>query len=202
MAVDHQARKTFVAEVTADLIAREGLEATTMRTVAKAAGFSTSIITHYFRDKAALLELTYVTIANRRRERLLGLAEKAEDPLLDCGLALLPIGKAAHRDWLVYCAFLATGIAQERLAGIQAEWTAHSIQVFDDLLQGDGWPAGKQSLDAATRLVAVMTGLSVLNIMDPVGHDEEQIKRLAHQEIKQLRAPTQLTGAGNRQAKK
>lgn len=188
--VDHEARKAFLAEVTADLIASKGLEATTIRTVASSAGYSTSIITHYFQDKSQLLKQTYVAIAARRRVRLLELAANAPDPLLACALALLPIGREARRDWLVYCAFLASGIAHRQLSEVQGHWIAQTIAAFRDLM-----PAGRGKTnepsgpdDEAIRLVSLITGLSVLHVLDPEAHSESRMADLVRQEIDALRA--------------
>jgi AcrR family transcriptional regulator len=53
--IDHDARRTALAEIAADLVANGGAEAATVRAVAAAAGFSTKAVTHYFPDKRALL---------------------------------------------------------------------------------------------------------------------------------------------------
>jgi len=184
IAVDHEARKEFVAEVAAGLIASEGLEATTMRTVAKAAGCSTSILTHYFKDKSALLERTYLSIAKRRRSRLVQLAVAAGNPLRECALALLPIGKEARRDWLVYCAFLASGIAQRELSHVQAQWIGHTVELFRDLLARSGREGASGDVDEhGVRIVAFLTGLSVLNILDPEAYSEARMIELVDNEL-------------------
>ncbi len=66
---DHDERRRAIAQVAMGLIAREGLEAATVRRVAAEVGFSTTIVTHYFADKQELLLWAYRTVDEWARER-------------------------------------------------------------------------------------------------------------------------------------
>jgi TetR/AcrR family transcriptional regulator, transcriptional repressor of bet genes len=66
---DHDERRRAIAHVTMGLIAREGLEAATVRRIAAEVGYSTTIVTHYFTDKQELLLWAYRTIDEWARER-------------------------------------------------------------------------------------------------------------------------------------
>jgi len=55
--VDHDARRREVGAIAARLIATSGLEGVTVRDVARIAGFSTAVVSHYFDNKRALLPL-------------------------------------------------------------------------------------------------------------------------------------------------
>ena len=48
-----------IAEVAVEVIACEGMDAATVRNIAARAGYSTTIITHYFNDKDELLLLLH-----------------------------------------------------------------------------------------------------------------------------------------------
>ena len=52
--VNHEERRQQIARIAADLISSVGLDAMTMREIAAAAGFSTTIVTHYFANKLFL----------------------------------------------------------------------------------------------------------------------------------------------------
>ncbi|MEC7763424.1 MAG: TetR/AcrR family transcriptional regulator [Pseudomonadota bacterium] len=189
IAVDHQSRKMFVAETTARQIAEVGLEATSLRTVARAAGFSTSIITHYFDSKAALLSFTYESVAAKRGARLDRIMAKSTDPLADATVALLPIGPDGREDWLVYCAYLASGIARSEMAGVQAKWIQRTEQLFEEMITEEFGPTrdGVSARDTALRLVSMVTGLSVMNVVDPDRHSEADLRRIARREVEILR---------------
>ena len=53
--VDQTERRTQVAAAARAVIARDGLEGASVRRVAAEAGSSTTVVTHYFADKDALL---------------------------------------------------------------------------------------------------------------------------------------------------
>ena len=66
---DHDERRRAIAQVAIGLVAREGLEAATVRRIAAEVGFSTTIVTHYFADKQELLLWAYRAVDTWARER-------------------------------------------------------------------------------------------------------------------------------------
>jgi AcrR family transcriptional regulator len=77
--VDHEVRRAEIAEALWRVVAREGIEAATIRAVAAEAGWSRGIVEHYFDSKDALvlyacrlaLERT-LTLVKQRHETLAG----------------------------------------------------------------------------------------------------------------------------------
>ena len=57
--VDHEQRRAQLTEVTAHEIVRVGLEGVRLRDVARAAGWTTGAVSHYFPDKRTLLLATF-----------------------------------------------------------------------------------------------------------------------------------------------
>ena len=53
--VDQQARRAELSSIAAGLIAVGGLEAATIREIARASGFSKGVVEHYFDDKQELI---------------------------------------------------------------------------------------------------------------------------------------------------
>ncbi|NKQ52722.1 TetR/AcrR family transcriptional regulator [Amycolatopsis sp. K13G38] len=89
------------------LVAQQGPNATTLRGVAAEAGVTTGSVTHYFEDKAALMEAVLRhngAVASARvvgavgRKRGLAAAEQAV-------FALLPLDETLFRCWQVWLAF-------------------------------------------------------------------------------------------------
>ena len=70
--VDHEARRAEVAAVAADLIARRGLDGVSVRDVAAAGGYSTTVVTHYFASKRELLLHAYRSAGTATEARLRG----------------------------------------------------------------------------------------------------------------------------------
>ncbi len=65
--VDSDERRARLIAATSDAIARDGLAHVTLRTIARSAGWTTGIVTHYFADKRELLMATFDHHADRAR---------------------------------------------------------------------------------------------------------------------------------------
>jgi AcrR family transcriptional regulator len=76
--VDHDERREELLEAVWRVIARDGMEGTTIRGIAKETGWSTGVLSHYFVDKdeiiSSALRLAYERIATRWDEKLEGLS--------------------------------------------------------------------------------------------------------------------------------
>lgn len=68
--VDHQARREEISGIVAGLIAGGGLEAATIREIARSSGYSKGVVEHYFDDKAALISGALDWVNRRYEERL------------------------------------------------------------------------------------------------------------------------------------
>jgi len=111
--VDHDARRREVGAIAARLIATSGLEGVTVRDVARIAGFSTAVVSHYFDNKRALLLFVYrmalmdsVARVQRRRDTGAGLQK--------CLEALLPLDRNRRDRWKIWFTFW--GMAMEDAA--------------------------------------------------------------------------------------
>ncbi|MFV3129739.1 TetR/AcrR family transcriptional regulator [Niveispirillum sp. KHB5.9] len=162
--VDHEARRRAVAEVTADLIAKAGIEAVTVREVAQAAGYSTAIVSHYFASKVELLFYTYratVLRAHRRMEAAL-----AAGGLRAYLAALLPLNDEQRRDWLVWFAFWTMAIAEQRLSEEQQQRSRQVTNRFTALLRDRGLDDAAAK-EGARRLLITIYGVASQAFFDP-----------------------------------
>lgn len=75
--VDHDERREELLEAVWRVIARDGMEGTTIRGIAKETGWSTGVLSHYFADKddiiGSALRLAYERIGARWEAKLAGL---------------------------------------------------------------------------------------------------------------------------------
>ena len=68
--VDSEQRRAELTRVTAGEIARVGLDGVTLREIARAGGWTTGIVSHYFVDKRDLLLATFRSRADAARDRI------------------------------------------------------------------------------------------------------------------------------------
>lgn len=78
--VDHAERRATLIDATLELVREQGARAVSIRGVADAIGGSTTIVTHYFRNRRDLLHAA-VTWALEDRQRVLTDAAGGHDPL-------------------------------------------------------------------------------------------------------------------------
>jgi len=83
--VDVDERRNAVLAAVWRVVERDGLPGATMQAIAKEAGASTAVITHYFKNKVevlrAALDLSHMRIAARREQHLEGLAGRRRSRL-------------------------------------------------------------------------------------------------------------------------
>jgi len=160
--VDKGARRAHVVSVAFDLVADRGVEALTFREIAAATGCSTSIVSHYFRNKNELLFRIYQVANERARERLEA-AHAAGQPLAECFDAVLPVTIAARRNWRVWLGFwarahLEPGYFEERRRAAQDSLAFYKTMLAERL----GKPVADPELDiAARRVIAVVAGIGL-----------------------------------------
>lgn len=179
--IDHDARRTALAEVAADIVATGGAEAATVRAVAAAAGFSTKAVTHYFPDKRALMLLTYRHAALSSKVRA-----DASQPASGHGdvaallHALLPVDAQIERDWRVWFSFWGLAIADPEFAAEQRQRVRHFVDQIAATLARD--PASAHLAEAkhrtvASALLAGLIGIVTQAIFDTDAWPQEQQTR-------------------------
>ncbi|MDA0338566.1 MAG: TetR family transcriptional regulator [Proteobacteria bacterium] len=65
--VDHDERRDFIAKVVKQVVAEHGMDAVTIRNVAREAGFKSALISHYFKDKQEMLIFTLESIRSTQQ---------------------------------------------------------------------------------------------------------------------------------------
>jgi AcrR family transcriptional regulator len=168
--IDHQARRTALAEVAADLVATGGSEAATVRAVASAAGFSTKAVTHYFPDKRALMLLTYRHAAFSSQARTDALQPAGSGDVAALLHALLPTDPAVERDWRVWFSFWGLAMSDPEFAAEQRMRMRHFVDRIAAILAADPRCAHlrpDQHPDIASTLLAALIGIVTQAIFDP-----------------------------------
>ena len=72
--VDHEERREAIAEATWRVIERAGPDGANMREIAREAGYTTGVVTHYFRDKRELMAFAFGLMVDRSMARVVGAA--------------------------------------------------------------------------------------------------------------------------------
>lgn len=192
--VDHDARRAEMATIAADLIAERGVEQVSLRDVAAAAGFSTTVVTHYFAGRRELLQHAYRSAVRRTEERVSAIPADAPDRLLALCEAVLPLDRERRRTWQTWSAFFGVAVADPELAAMQRRRVAGFRRVLAttiaDELEAGTAPSGVAADDAARRLLVVVHGIAAEAVFDPRDWPRWRQLEVVTEEIHRLRTST------------
>ena len=174
-AVDHGERRRKIAELAADVIAREGLAAATVRRIAAEVGYSTTIVTHYFANKQELLLSAYRLVANESTERFDAAVARDPGDLVESLLALTATDDSSFRGWRVYVAFWEMAKLDPIFAAEQRRWIENALTRISDVIRA-GYGERADIRAAAQSLIALAQGISVQALFDPQSWSREQIR--------------------------
>ena len=169
--VDHDTRRRHVAAIAADVVAARGMEALTIRHVADAAGYSTTIVSHYFRDKKDLVLATYQVAADRSLARFDKVAD-GEGTLRRALEAVLPLDPDRRRNWTLMVAFWGSAATDPDLATEQRTRIRQLHSRIAQQLDEQDRAAGRtttsdQRAVEADRLVTAVLGIGLQAVFDP-----------------------------------
>lgn len=99
--VDHDQRREEIAHVACQIIARHGFEQATVARIARAAGFTTGMVAHYFENKQQIVIAALRLMLTRMQQRLLRSSRSGETRLFK----VLSEGLAVDAQRFAECAF-------------------------------------------------------------------------------------------------
>ncbi|GES04061.1 hypothetical protein Acor_61270 [Acrocarpospora corrugata] len=172
------------------IILRDGIEAATTRAIAKEAGYSNGVLTHYFTDKddilLSALQSSHRRITARLTAKLAGRTGLAA--LREVLLDNLPLDEERVQETGLEIGFWARCISSPALLRMQREEAADLRRLVRSLLQSardTGEIRVQESLDDITeRLLALVDGLSVHRLLYPDGSG--RMERVMRAEIDRL----------------
>jgi AcrR family transcriptional regulator len=190
--VDHDARREELLEAVWRVIARDGMERATIRTIAKETGWSSGVLAHYFTDKDEILgsaiRLMYERIAVRWNEKLEGLTGVAA--LHELVLDNLPLDDERELETRFLMNYWSRAIRDGDGVPRPERRGPQLIDLLSDLVR-EGQDAGdvrddESPEDIAERLLALIDGFSLHTLLDPQRLSRERQVALVGQEFDRL----------------
>jgi AcrR family transcriptional regulator len=166
--VDHDERRRAICHITAQLIARAGVEGVTIRSVAREANWSTKRVSHYFKTKRDLLLHTF------REFSLRSLAEgeaavRSSKKLQSTFEALLPLDEERRLNWQVWLAFWGMIASDVEFLGEQVLRGRQMRSLIQRLLIAK-LGNGRSNADwefASERVLTIIVGIATQGTFDP-----------------------------------
>lgn len=185
--VDHEQRRQKIAEITIEVIGQEGLEAATVRRIAARAGYSTTVITHYFKNKDELLLLAYQHIGKLARQRVEQVCAQDPGNILGALMTMTTADDTVHHAWRVYTAIWQKSAENPAFATARQSWIDTALSQITAMIQHrtDNHP---DSPRLARHLIALVQGTAVQNLFDPDSWSQTELESTLHREIDYLLA--------------
>ena len=161
----HDERRRIIAEVAIGLIAREGLEAATVRRIAAEVGFSTTIVTHYFADKQELLIWAYRTIDEWARERYEEAVARDPADLVGYLMTMTALRAIDKANWRPYIAIWDRSLRDRAFASKLHGWTDGALSRMASFVRARD-PDCPDADYIARRMLAFLQGISVQLLFD------------------------------------
>ena len=166
--VDIDERRAQLIAATSEAIARDGLANVTLRSIARSAGWTTGIVTHYFADKRSLVMATFQYRADRARHQIDEAVARGES-LLDAVISTLPLDAESLLDWRVSVSYIGASIGDEEMAQLHRRrldtFIATVRAALRDEQRAGRLPAGVDTKVEADRLVVVMNGIAIQAVL-------------------------------------
>ena len=169
--VDSEQRRAAVSAGVWRVMAEDGIEALSLRAVARAANCTTSMVLHYFADRRDLMLHARRLMHERMLARVAAAGSSSADPasvLRDVLAQSLPLDARRRDEARVWVGFLAAAMHDERLAEEHRRHNRAWQRRIAALVRAvrPAMPAARAA-HAARRLVALTDGLATLASVAP-----------------------------------
>ncbi|RVQ65151.1 TetR family transcriptional regulator [Croceicoccus ponticola] len=188
--VDHDKRRAIIADIVKEMIAETGIDSVTVRAVARKAGYSSTILSHYFRDKQHLLLSAFGSVLSETPVRVQTVMEAGGD-LLECITALLPITESNLRDWQAWFGFWGKvthdpALAEERLIGIE-ETNKTLMMILGYAIERGELPKDIDKAFHANAIQIFLNGISAMVTTQPEAWPKVEQQRYLRNHIRAMK---------------
>ena len=188
-AVNHDERRAEIADAVWRVIEREGLEGANLRDIAREAGHTTGVISHYFRGKRELLAFAFQLVVERSAERITRAIR--EDGVFEALAALLPLDEERRREATVWLVLMAASLSDpglaEELRERYGEARREMMPIFREVLRREA--RGEAPEDIGDELLATVDGLTVHALTDPERYPPSRQLALLRRALRRLGLP-------------
>ncbi|MGD8417558.1 MAG: TetR/AcrR family transcriptional regulator [Pseudomonadales bacterium] len=169
--VDHDARRRDFIQAAYETIIEEGFDKTTVRGVAKKAGYTTGALVHYFKDKDELIRAALNHFGEEVRERMAHAheARSGRAALRATLIEVLPTNRRAAMSWRVWLALWYHSEADADMRDEQRrryrEWFGRVREMLEESRATGELGQDLDTTSEARGVVAFVDGLGVQYLM-------------------------------------
>jgi AcrR family transcriptional regulator len=190
--VDHDERRSEVLGAVWRVIERDGIEHTTVRAIAKEAGYSAGVLVHYFEDKkdilTSALRLSHERIRTRWAHKLEG--RSGLDALRELVLDNLPLDEERRLETRLEVSYWARALSSDDVLGVQRHESGELRERILGLVheaQDRGELSTRSAAEEITvQLMALIDGLSLHATLHPESISHELQTRIVERTFADL----------------
>src|SRR4051812_25731945 len=181
--VDHDERRSEVLGAVWRVIERDGIEHTTVRAIAKEAGYSAGVLVHYFADKrdilTSALQLSHERIRARWADKLAG--RSGLDALRELVYDNLPLDEERRLETRLEVSYWARALSSDDVLGVQqresSELHGAILGLVREAQEREELSCRTPPEEITLELMALIDGLSLHATLHPHSvSDELQVK--------------------------
>jgi AcrR family transcriptional regulator len=192
--VDHEERREEVIAAVWRVIARDGLDSSTIRSIAKETGSSAGVLSHYFKDKDEILtfalKLSHRRIRERQNRKLANL--KGAEALRELVLDNLPLDEERELETRLEIGYWARSLTRAEVTEVQRAEAGvlrkRMIDVIIEAQQQGEINIAETAAKIAERLLALIDGLSLHALLYPERVPPETQIAMIDDEFAKMRA--------------
>jgi TetR/AcrR family transcriptional repressor of bet genes len=169
--VDHAERRDEIAHVACQVVASYGFEQATVARIARAAGYTTGMVAHYYDSKQEIILGALRLILLRIEERLTRQRERGEANLLNVLSEALAVDAERFTECAFYMAFWGQVSADKKLKRLNMWVHREYLRLFERCIaeHWPEWPQWSQTVrDQVLRsVVTFINGLTASAVTSP-----------------------------------
>lgn len=193
--VDHDRMRAEIIDATWTVIAERGIQAVTMRELARELGFANGSITHYFPNKSAILTAAFQHVFDatndRYRASIARSGARGLAAVREFLLQTLPIDEERLLEARIVIPFLEHAATDDGMAQLFREMMAQWREQFTELLaqaHADGeLRDGVDPRAAGDALLALLTGVQATGVLLPDSAEAERTLAMLDAALAMLR---------------
>ena len=182
--VDHAARRDEIAQSACRVVAEYGFERATVARIARAAGYTTGMLAHYYESKQEIILAALRLMLTRIEERLTRTREGPESDLVDVLSEALAIDEQRFMESAFWMAFWGQISADKKLKKINVWVHREYMRLFarcfaEHWHEWAAWPppVRDQVLRSVVTFINGLTASAVTSPGDwPAGRQSEQLR--------------------------
>lgn len=192
--VNHDERRVEIAQATWAAVQSVGVENLTLRDITVEAGFTTGVLTHYFRDKNSVLRFSFTIACRKVFERILK-ANKSVDSDLKClRNAMIEVLPDPRRPESIAFVSMCFGIRNSADPLLVEEYRANRNEYRDMLkeyvtnsIQSGEIPRFKKTADMLDLILAVVDGVCIESLLNPEDYSKKRCICIIESMIERLK---------------